>query len=113
MSRAMNRDRVIIVVGAALAFVLAGCEHRAAKAASHPSTAHGATTQSDDGGVAFRDAKHGFSIAYPRGWAKRKGDSAEDVLTVDRDPNKHTDPEITVSVLKLPPHIPGMIPLPS
>jgi hypothetical protein len=100
-----------VIMAMACCLMACGCEHRAAKAADPPAATHPAATEASGDGVIFRDARHGFSVKYPRGWARRKGDSAEDVLTIDKDPDKHTEPEVTIDVPKLPPHIPGMIPL--
>ncbi len=56
----------------------------------------------------FVDAKHRFSVAYPKDWKAAKCDSAEDVLTLQKAQSKG---EISIAVPSLPPHIPGMIPL--
>src|SRR5688500_15408202 len=58
----------------------------------------------------FEDRKNKFAIEYPDGWTERKPTSAEDVVVL-----KHKDyqGEISIAVPKLPPHIPGIIPLPS
>jgi hypothetical protein len=110
----MSRARGQLLAGAvlvAIALVAVGCGHRSAAAANPRASTNPATTEASDEGVPYRNAKYGFLMKYPKGWSPRKGDNPEDVLTVDQDADKHTEPEITVSVPKLPPHIPGMIPM--
>ncbi len=84
---------------------ISGCRSGAAKAASaatHPSRADGTSFQHDH-----------FSLVYPNGWTSRKGDDPHDVLTIDAKAGDQNGAEVTVTVPHLPPHIPGIIPLPA
>jgi len=58
----------------------------------------------------FQDKTHKFAIEYPDGWTERKPTGDEDVVLLKCEGHKG---EISVAVPKLPPHIPGLIPLQS
>ena len=58
----------------------------------------------------FLDQKNKFAVEYPEPWTERKPSAGEDVLLLKR---KDFKGEISVAVPKLPPHIPGLIPLQS
>ena len=103
----MHRSAIFVLSGL-LALLITGCNHRGAAVAD-------STTQPADAGdgKVFHDKKYHFSFVYPDNWTSRKGDDPEDVLTIDADKDKPQQAEITVSIPKLPPHIPGMLPLPA
>jgi hypothetical protein len=58
----------------------------------------------------FQDKKDKFAVEYPEPWTERRPTGGEDVLLLKR---KDYKGEISVAVPKLPPHIPGLIPLQS
>jgi hypothetical protein len=57
----------------------------------------------------FQDRSSGFSLRYPAGWSMRQ--DPDNVFTADARAGDENGPELAVAVPKLPPHIPGMIPL--
>jgi hypothetical protein len=86
------------VVFAVMLAVLGGCKHTVKP---KPATA--------PAGPTFVDPEHGFEVAVPKGWTQKKSVGPEDVLTLADDKGA----ELAIAVPKLPPHLPGIIPLPA
>jgi len=108
----------VIAATTAMALVAcaAGCRGRHAAGATVrpspatqklPSTAP--TTSAAGETKLFEDRSHGFSLRYPAKWSLRQ--DPENVFTADARANDETGPELSVAVPKLPPHVPGMVPL--
>jgi hypothetical protein len=89
---------------AAMLVGVAGCRHRAAAAATVTATQPSVAKAPANSRV-FDDKDHGFSALVPADW-KEKTDE-QNVLTVDGPKGEEFD----IAVPKLPPHIPGMLPL--
>lgn len=106
----MRQQLCGIIVVVSLGAGLCGCRHGAAKAADSTTTQPTTKPQLTDG-VRFDDKNHGFTLLHPTEWTRRKDDDPQNVLTIDRTAGKLQGAEIDVSVPKLPPHIPDLIPL--
>jgi len=92
---------LMVTLSAAMA---GGCRHRAAAAATVTTTQQSAA-QAPMNSRVFDDKDHGFSTSVPAEWKEQKDEQS--VLAV-AGPNGE---ELAIAVPKLPPHIPGMIPL--
>ena len=80
-----------------------GCRHGARKPL-------GPTTSSAAANRKFEDGAHGFALTIPDGWQRKPiedSEDSEDVLEL----SGPAAAELSVAVPKLPPHVPGFIPL--
>jgi len=102
----MQRASRLILLLVVAAVALGGCGHKSGP--KEPAQAGSVSESANDG--RFKDPKHKFAIEYPQPWSERKPTGPDDVVSLKRDDAKG---EIAIAVPKLPPHIPGMIPLPS
>lgn len=92
------RSKPSILLSLAL-LLLVGCAHNKQPTTPKPPALPGEM---------FEDKQHGFSINVPEKWKSTNNKNSEDVLTLAGE----KDVELTIAVPKLPPHIPGIIPLP-
>jgi len=105
--------RVVLVAGASLA--LAGCAPRKpttqslATPASRPVTASMLPAAQCPALTDFQSTPNGLAFKYPSAWKPGSGDVLLTLVPV-RDPT-HGNRDISVDVPKLPPHIPGLIPI--
>jgi hypothetical protein len=94
------------VVFAVIALALAaGCARRTAGPESRAATA----TASAPVDPTFEDTQHGFAVTILKDWTARKDEDPPNVLTLA---GPH-DAKLAIAVPKLPPHVPGIIPLPA
>jgi hypothetical protein len=104
----------LVKILACLAAIAAGCQHESpragAAAAAVPSTAPATSVANAN---IFRDPIRGFSVLYPADWVLRNDPDPENVLTIDANAHDPNGPDLVIVVPKLPPHVPGIIPLPA
>jgi hypothetical protein len=103
------------MLGVALSVAVAaggagGCRARGAPPRHGPTTvpAHAEAEPTARTRV-FHDPASGFSLRYPADWSLRH--DPRNVFTAVARANDPNSPELDVAVPKLPPHIPGLIPL--